>query len=788
MAKTQTKSKFDLGKFLLHKGEYLALGIAAFFLVLLLGWGVSRGLDTKDPGKISDELKTSAQRVHSGIQSGTISEADMKPAEPPPWLAKPDEFKNIPVTQFAVTGPLFDPIAKPDTKKENPVVLPIGEYQADRSLVSMRGYDIQYLKDGEPPQLAVIVSKSVNERDKDKLKDLGKKIGRRVSQGQDAWRNQNNRPQQPGMGMPMGGGPMGGFPMGGGPMGGFPMGGGRFQGSPGMPGNPYGGMGHGFDANAQRPIEKGIEYISLDDLDKAIGDGKVPAMTVIPLRMITIHAEIPYKRQLEEIKRALRLPNTEEARKWGPIYDGYEVQRRVTRLLPGEKVPEVIVDWPTDGKPNYAFEDKYVELINSRKLADNFEDGYLSHFIRYDMALALPLPQLVEELGLYPKLRLPSILETIKKMKEANKPPVTDSDLKHRIGGNTDRSKIYNLQTGQDTGAEAFYGAGAIGGPTGMMKPPGGKPPMGSPPPSGMPPMTGGPMTGGPTRPGDSGFAANAPPIEIEQLLLRFVDVAVEPGYSYEYRIRLRMLNPNHGRDKEIARPIDANVKELYSPWAQIDKVITIPTESFLYAADPLGYRKKIDEEYKDQKDLHNRLQVKDNQAVVEMCTWMEEVRTDGKRREPVGAWVVADMPVGRGEYLGRKTYLKLPLWSSETNQYVLREIADKIVKGSGGKEASQPKGWLVDFSTKSVLVDFEGGKVKTKIGSKEVVEDVATEMLIVRADGKLIVKKSLEDEADEFRTKTIADWEKWIKTVTDRKSSGGKDDNEFTRPKGGKD
>ena len=88
----------------------------------------------------------------------------------------------------------------------------------------------------------------------------------------------------------------------------------------------------------------------------------------------------------------------------------------------------------------------------------------------------------------------------------------------------------------------------------------------------------------------------------------------------------------------------------------------------------------------------------------------MEQVRTDGGKREPVGAWVVAEMPVGRGEYVGRKQYVKLPLWSSETQQYLLREMADKVVKGK-----YQPKGWLVDFSTKSVLVDFEGGKVKSR-------------------------------------------------------------------------
>jgi hypothetical protein len=299
-----------------------------------------------------------------------------------------------------------------------------------------------------------------------------------------------------------------------------------------------------------------------------------------------------------------------------------------------------------------------------------------------------------------------------------------------------------------------------------------------------------------PLRPGDSGNQANAPPVEVEHLLLRLVDVDVSPGLTYEYRIRLKMQNPNFGHEKEVANPAHANIKELYSPWALLTKTITVPTESFMYAIDPSAYRKKIEEEYKEreQKELRDRLlwPAQHSMAVVELCTWMEEVRLDATstRREPVGAWVVGDMPVGRGEYVGRKTYVKLPLWSSETNQYIFREVPDKILpKSFGAKEVTQPKGWLVDFTVrpegKSILVDFEGGKVVTKpaSGRQPTVEDCATEMLIVDQYGKLLVKSSLAAEDDPTRKKIVDGWEKWIKDVADRKaSSDGKSDNPFDK------
>ena len=115
--------------------------------------------------------------------------------------------------------------------------------------------------------------------------------------------------------------------------------------------NPYGGMG-GFQVGGER-VEKALEYIPIGQLDEAAKKGKFPAMTVIPLRMITIHAEVPLKTQIDEIRRALRLPNATEAAKWGPYYDGYDVRRRISFVKP-DGTPELIQDW-TD----YDFEEQY---------------------------------------------------------------------------------------------------------------------------------------------------------------------------------------------------------------------------------------------------------------------------------------------------------------------------------------------------------------------------------------------------------------------------------------------
>ncbi len=166
---------------------------------------------------------------------------------------------------------------------------------------------------------------------------------------------------------------------------------------------------------------------------------------------------------------------------------------------------------------------------------------------------------------------------------------------------------------------------------------------------------------------------------------------------------------------------------------------------------------------------------------VVQAVKWLESIRMEGKH-EPIGGWVVADMPVGRGDYIGKKTFLKLPLWSSESNQYVFRDLPPTVVKGP-----VQPKGWMVDFSSKSILVDFEGGRVNTRTASGRTLpaEDVATEMLIVREDGKLMVRRSTDDAVNPDRQEKTGIWDAWVKKVQDRPTTteGGKG-NDFERPK----
>ncbi len=741
MNMAKSKSKIDFKQLLLAKGEYFALGLAGLFLGILLLSSVSKWISARDPVKISKDLKESAKRVNDKINNGELTPDDESKTVPPAWVVKEIKYPIALVQDFALTNPQFDPIAKPDTKKENPTVLdfdPNG-YQVELLRYPFKAYDIISDQEGNI-KIAVIVDKPVGKVDNDELRKVAKNLAK---QGSGIKRPPVNNPGPPPA--PSGPGNMGG------------------SGRPGLPGGRSSMGGQSFDNNAQR-MATAIKYIPIDELDKAMEEGKLPALTVIPLRGALIYMEVPYKKQLEEIKRALRLPTTAEAQQWGPTYEGYEVQRRVTQPSP-DGTPEVVSDWAP-----YNFEEKYLELINSRKVADTFEDGYLSYFIRYDMQLALPLPQLVSELGKYPDITLPNILNSINKLKEAGKEKIPPSETAERLKGqNLSKDNIYHPQVGD---GNALYGDKNVTGVGGAKQP----------------------KLNSPTGPGTVGpdpKANTAAPTEIDSLLLRFIDVDIEPGYTYEYRIRVKMKNPNFGRTTEVSNPADAKVETLYSKWFSIDSRnsrITIPPEQYVYAADVGTYRRTIEETYAAarERELRDRLQVKDYQAVVEICRWLPSVTLDsGTQREPVGAWVVADVPVGRGEYVGKKTYVKLPLWSSESKAYVLREISQLVGKVGSG-QWHLPKGWLVNFVTPDILVDFSGGRVQTRLGTKNIIEDVGTELLIVSPDGKLTVKKSAVDDADANRRQITGVWTRWVTEVEKRKEEAKKDDTGSFAPKPG--
>jgi len=758
-------AKFNIQKLLIEKGEKFALVAAAGGLAVLGVLGVIAATGADSPATAVNKIRNGATTLQGQINNESTTSKEL----PPEMIGKNTlAFNSISPGDFRPISPMFEPVDQPNKARENPAVLGIVDAQLDLVRLPMKAYDLKISANGTV-QIGVL-----------KSHNIGKTDMKAIEAAIQATNPKNRKPKMPAVGAaPNPLGPMG--PMG--PMGGRGGAGGAASGG----GNPYGADGGGsgnqyapgagtYDASASRS-EPTVDYVPIDQYD-----GKLPpAFIIFPRRTIVVHAAFPLKAQLEVIRRALRLKTVDEASREtttspspsGPTFDGFEVERRVT--TPAGQV----FDYST-----YDHVGQYVNTIYNRKTADQPDDGYIRYFLRYEQKMAIPLPAVADGQAVYPEIRMDSIRATVDKLKLAQKPIITESDQQKKFKGDT--SDPFMPQAGAAGGAGTgafgdFTGAEKSGPGVSMMGPMGAN--RGS---SGLPagPLTpmgpmgpAGPMggdstygSGGPYGSGASGALQNIQAaVELEHMMIRFLDVDVDPGFTYQYRIRVKMKNPNFGR-RDVGRPSDAKVAILNGPWTEIATKVTVSSDLNMYLADPVKYHEAIVAKYKDRA-VQNLLDNKNGELpVIQIQTWMQQILLDGNKREPLGAWVLGEIPVNRGEFIGKKQLISLPLWSAEKVKFLLQTLPK--YKVANAKE--QPKGVLVDFSTSMMCVDFEGGKTKQTFGQRNVEDESAVEMLILRPDGSIFVRNSAQDADEPDRVDREKGWNDWIKRVEDDTKNAG--------------
>ena len=123
-----------------------------------------------------------------------------------------------------------------------------------------------------------------------------------------------------------------------------------------------------------------------------------------------------------------------------------------------------------------------------------------------------------------------------------------------------------------------------------------------------------------------------------------------------------------------------------------------------------------------------------------------------------VGDWVIGDMPVRRGEYIGRMEQAEVPVWFETRERFDLaKPPPPPRINNPLLRPPPPPKGIPVDFTTTELLVDWEGGRYYQPIRTgektfRDVREDSNVEMLVLGADGKVRVHNSRLDSKDKDR------------------------------------
>jgi hypothetical protein len=366
----------------------------------------------------------------------------------------------------------------------------------------------------------------------------------------------------------------------------------------------------------------------------------------------------------------------------------------------------------------------------------------------------------------YPKIEeeVPAIAKTLKALE--GKDPKQVASVPQRFKG--EGFDPFD-PTGGSTQTQG--GMGFEGRPPGMVS--------GAPPPNMMRPNMGGirgPASEGLTQPPGTANPESEIP---EHCLIRLIDVTVEPGKIYQYRIQVRMANPNYQRGGEVASPGYAQDKELHSDlWFDIPDKVVVPPELVYYVVDQKDY------EARDYRGPHvNEPFERTRQIVLQAHKWLETVPLKDDRRNPllVGEWAIAErIPVYRGEYIGRIERVEFPFWKPTQEGFVVASDSTTRTRHPG---IEVNFGFERPDGREALLVDFEGGKQSyervvsrndDKVQTQKVDDVGAVEAVFLSPDGRLLSRDSAYDVNEHERTDRLDRVRKRLDEVKNKVKSGG--------------
>jgi hypothetical protein len=558
--------------------------------------------------------------------------------------------------------------------------------------------------------------------------------------------------------------------MGSGP-GGSGDGGPGMPGRPGGPGGPGGPPGMNQDEKMNQKVTR--KWLKFDEL----GNKNLRFATdILPMRVGIVVAAFPYEQQLEEFRTKLRFASREAQLAADP-------KTSVPQFLPVKvERREVAPDGKTGAWQTLDLVKTITPVMIGAGGETEDDKAELRPILDLSDALVMSRPKAVRE-GQYPDIesKLKNIEDTLAELKKSREGQIIKPKNRFK-----DEEKLNIFGSKQSSGSESGSGMGPTsptppGGSGGFgpasPRPPGGSGGFG--PTSPAPPGTGGDRD----YPGGTGNQKVAP----KYCLVRFLDVTIEPGKSYNYRLKIRLANPNYGlKATDVAWDSLARDKELESDWVEVANApkegqakaepirVSAGSEAVCYAVDQLSVAAK---ESKEKEYTGNRTPPGKDQTVVQVQRWMDWVVPEGldaRTGFPLGEWVIGErLLVNRGEFIRKVESVEVPTWVVDDQRYALKTYkrdAKKI-----------PLMFSLDTGLgDALLVDFQGGD-KLRYNHFRGVEDdkpkfdtvqdnMPTEILIMSATGKLLVHRSDIDSKEKERVDRYAAWVARLKEVKENK------------------
>lgn len=710
--------EFDAKQFLLEKGEQVGLGVAATAMALMLIFSLfmpGKGFFSGSPKTMAKALKEETNRLETALRTSQPSPNDL-PEPVKPRLIQIDTGKLL--SYHYEVPSLFEPAIKESPNRRRPKI-----YNVEEAIVADARVLIDtYMFDADFKHVWVL-------RDPDRRQKQNGPGG--------------NNPFK--MMLAMGGGRGGRSPM----PAGAPS---RMSRMMQQNMSRFGNLNsNSLKERLQGPASRDIEYepklISVEDWNKE----ELTARQPLPLRVAVIGGSFPYREQLKEFQRKLRLPDINAV-----LEETFPEKEDKSFAFLGVRLQRVEVDADGNNVGDWTeipVAETYRLWLKHTYIPFQPEDPQYE-FVKID---GLMTPLLREFLGnkrVDPTMEMPGMLllgfgsqasggqaqapDDGESPSKSNYPdvaaqlPKIQETLAKLRGAEAELSRIAKPKAKNDFSALDPFHLNAAAPAEEAKRP--------------------------------NGFDAQKEGQDLtvpDHALVRLVDVNLEPGKRYRYRLKIQMANPNHERE-DVASPEYKMRKTLESDdWYEIKQTVGLPPELRYYVVDEKKAQRATSRDIKIMR-LQSKIMGQKTSAQYRMWTargpsadqvvfqfhrWLETVSLGGKDSDlvPVGQWAVADRVfVSRGEYVGRPVRIDLPIWKYMQNAYVLPAEPQP-----GVPRRFWSTGFKVDFGFDSsprdtVLVDFQDGRTEE--------DNCRTEVLMLSPDGKLLARNDAKDTADEER------------------------------------
>jgi hypothetical protein len=219
---------------------------------------------------------------------------------------------------------------------------------------------------------------------------------------------------------------------------------------------------------------------------------------------------------------------------------------------------------------------------------------------------------------------------------------------------------------------------------------------------------------------------------DVDEIMIRALDLTVEPDTTYRFRVRIVVFNPNLSRE-DVSPGVDTKTVELFGPWSESTEEVTMPPDVATYAiAREPSVPRKLD------------------QVSFEVARWTPED----------GVTIVKRFPAAPGELIGEVSGVAVPIAEGATKKTVNKKI---------------------DFNSHQLVLDVMGGDQPIPpLGSGPGTGgrlSVPALSLVVRRDGAVVIRNQANDLHDQVRKDMADNFIRDLKTAEEekkKKKTGG--------------